>query len=637
MRKCCIPYIPGRSLLLSTIVLNDISLSTVVLNSRDTSTQAALLVDASNAFNNLNRRLALANILSLCPAFSRVLINTYRNDANLFVGGETILSQEGTTQGDPLAMAMYALALVPMIARLNDTVKQIWYADDAAAADQLSNLRIWWDLLCDVGPQFGYFVNSAKTFLIVKEAHLPLAHSIFGDTGVQFTTEGRRYLGAAIGTSDFVNSYVRAKVEEWSGELSKLSKFALTQPHAAYSALTHGLLGRWTFLCRTQPDIDGLLSPLEQSIRLHLLPSLTGKCAFSDVERRLISLPSRLGGLGIIDPCVSSASQFSASKRVTGPLVSLLLEQNSEFTVGVLNEQLSLKRAIHLENHRRYEELASSLHPLLPADLQRARELACLKGASSWLTVLPLDEHGFSLHKGDFRDAVCLRYGWPLSHLPSDCVCGASFTVDHAFTCFHGGYPILRHNEIRDITAQLMSEVCPNVATEPTLQPVSNERFTHRSANTESGARLDVRAQGFWGVHHQQAYFDVRVFNPLAATNRQSTLSTCFKSHDREKRRVYEQRVREVERASFTPLVFSALGGMSRPTEITYKRLASLLADKKDQFYNSVISLIRCRLSFSLLRSAIMCLRGSRSTAGHPLKDFDFILAGTEGRLPLTD
>ena len=113
--------------------------------------------------------------------------------------------------------------------------------------------------------------------------------------------------------------------------------------------------------------------------------------------------------------------------------------------------------------------------------------------------------------------------------------------------------------------------------------------------------------------------------------------STCFKSHDREKRRVYEQRVREVERASFTPLVFSALGGMSRPTEITYKRLASLLADKKDQFYNSVISLIRCRLSFSLLRSAIMCLRGSRSTAGHPLKDFDFILAGTEGRLPLTD
>ena len=103
--------------------------------------------------------------------------------------------------------------------------------------------------------------------------------------------------------------------------------------------------------------------------------------------------------------------------------------------------------------------------------------------------------------------------------------------------------------------------MCHNVATEPTLQLVTNERFFHRSANTESGAHLDVRAQEFWGVHHQQAYFDVRVFNPLATSNYQTTISTCFRSYDREKRRVHEQRVREMERGSFTPLVFSALGG----------------------------------------------------------------------------
>ena len=140
-----------------------------------------------------------------------------------------------------------------------------------------------------------------------------------------------------------------------------------------------------------------------------------------------------------------------------------------------------------------------------------------------------------------------------------------------------------------------------------------------------------------WGIHHQQAYFDVRVFNPLATSNRQSAISTCFRSHDREKRRVYEQRVRDVERGSFTPLVFSALGGVSRPTEVTYKRLTSLLASKRDQPYNIIISFLRCWLSFSLLRSAIMCLRGSRSTAGHPRKEIDFTLAVSEGRLSLTD
>ena len=68
-----------------------------------------------------------------------------------------------------------------------------------------------------------------------------------------------------------------------------------------------------------------------------------GKCAFSDAKRQLISLPSRLGGLGITDPCVSSAFQFDASQRVTGPLVSLLLEQDSQFTIEILNEQLALR------------------------------------------------------------------------------------------------------------------------------------------------------------------------------------------------------------------------------------------------------------------------------------------------------
>ena len=53
-----------------------------------------------------------------------------------------------------------------------------------------------------------------------------------------------------------------------------------------------------------------------------------------------------------------------------------------------------------------------------------------------------------------------------------------------------------------DISAQLMCEFCPNVAIELTLQPVTNEHFQHQSANTETGACLDLRAQGFWGIHH---------------------------------------------------------------------------------------------------------------------------------------
>ena len=152
---------------------------------------------------------------------------------------------------------------------------------------------------------------------------------------------------------------------------------------------------------------------------------------------------------------------------------------------------------------------------MLPTELQCARELACLQSTSSWLSILSLDEHGFLWHKDDFRDDVCLCYGWPLPHLPTECVCG---TVEHAFTCPHGGYSSLHHTEIKDTNAQLISEVCPNVATEPTLQQVINECFFHHSANTKNGARLDLRAQGFQGIYHQQAYFDIHMFNPLGCT-----------------------------------------------------------------------------------------------------------------------
>lgn len=92
------------------------------------------------------------------------------------------------------------------------------------------------------------------------------------------------------------------------------------------------------------------------------------------------------------------------------------------------------------------------------------------KGASSWLGVLPITEHGFNLHKGTFQDALSLRYGWKLTHLPGNCVCGKHFMVEHALSCAHGGFPSLRHNDVRDITANLLAEVCHNVAGEPDLQ-----------------------------------------------------------------------------------------------------------------------------------------------------------------------
>ena len=232
---------------------------------------------------------------------------------------------------------------------------------------------------------------------------------------------------------------------------------------------------------------------------------------------------------------------------------------------------------------------ATELQRKLPTHLQRAMTASSEKCTSSWLSALPIEEHGFALHKGAFRDALCLQYGWRPQHLPSHCVCSHQFTVEHALSCPRGGFPSIRHNEIRDITADLLSEVCHNVGTEPDLQPITDEQMTYRTANREDGAHLDVVAQSFWGRYRQCVYFDIRVFNPFAQSYLNTSLAQCYRRNEQEKKREYEQRVREIEHGSFAPLVFSTYGGMGNTATIVYKRLASLHAEKFDKPYSKTI------------------------------------------------
>ena len=170
---------------------------------------------------------------------------------------------------------------------------------------------------------------------------------------------------------------------------------------------------------------------------------------------------------------------------------------------------------------------------------------------------------------------------------------------------------------IRDLTANLLSEVCSDVQIEPDLQPLTGEILNGATSNSQDGARLDIAANGFWGGRYQQTYFDVRVFNPHAMSNRQTSLAACYRKQEAIKKRAYEQRVREVEHSSFTPLVLSATGGLAAEATTFYKRLAARLADKWEQPYSKTMAWLRCRLTFSLLRSAIQCIIGARSSCGH--------------------
>ena len=580
-------------------------------------TEAVLLVDASNAFNSLNRNVALHNIQFECPAISTFLINTYREPSELFIDGEVIYSQEGTTQGDPLAMPMYAVATLPMIKRLPKSTTQVWYADDVSALGTITNLREWWDELARLGPSYGYHPNPSKTWLVTKEECHPTAVAAFEGTNINVTCSGRPYLGAALGTASYIDQFVAEKIAQWAGEVSLLSAIAITQPHAAYAAFTHGLLSKWSYLSRILPNLSSHFQHLENVIRTEFIPTLTGNPPPNDTDRELFSLPARLGGLGLRNPATYCESECIASRMISEPLVKLIATQQDEYPYQCQADQLTAKSTVRQQRRQQAAQAAENLKPYLSGTRKRAMELASERGASNWLTSLPIEEFGFCLHKGAFSDALALRYGWTPSRIPMECACGTTFTVEHALSCPRGGFPTIRHNEIRDVTASLLTEVCHDVMIEPNLQPLTGEALTRATSNTADGARLDIAVNGFWGGQFERTFLDVRIFNPHAPANKNTTISKCYRKHEAEKKRAYEQRILEVEQSTFTPLIFSATGGMAKQSTTFYKRLASLLADKWEHSYSSTLSWLRCLLSFSLLRSAIQCIRGARSSCGH--------------------
>ena len=142
------------------------------------------------------------------------------------------------------------------------------------------------------------------------------------------------------------------------------------------------------------------------------------------------------------------------------------------------------------------------------------------------------------------------------------------------------------------------------------LQEVTGEHFKAKTAKREKDARLDVAARGFW-MRGQRAFCDVRVFNPLAKCHRSKPLAKIHEINEKEKKVKYAARVIEIEHGTFTPLVFSCFGGMSRECSYFYKRLAEKIAEKRDVSISEATCFVRTKICFSLVKSLVLCIRGS--------------------------
>ena len=183
----------------------------------------------------------------------------------------------------------------------------------------------------------------------------------------------------------------------------------------------------------------------------------------------------------------------------------------------------------------------------------------------------------------------------------------------------------MRHNNLRDLNSELMKEVCRDVVTAPQMITLDDEDIQGTKADK---AAPDISSRGLWSTF-ERTFFDVRVLHPNCPSYVNKDMNKIYQAHENEKMKKYNERVLTVERGSFTPLVYTTFGGWGPQATRYHKRLAEKISSKRNEDYSHVLSHMRARVRFSLLRSTLVAVRGERGKrqpAARPLASTSFNL-----------
>jgi hypothetical protein len=574
-----------------------------------------LLVDASNAFNALNRAAALWNARQQWRSCARFLFNTYRSYSLLVIRssaapgtGTIMLSREGVTQGDPLSMFMYGIAILPLIRRCKmeePDSTQVWYADDSSAAARLTRLRQWFDLLLADGPSFGYFPEAAKSYLIVRPRYMQLAKRIFAGVSVQIV-QGQRFLGSFVGSEPLKAQYVLEKTRKWVATIKRLAEMSDSQPQAAFTAFQKSLSAEWTYLQRILPDTEEHFEDVERAITKALLPKLLGRTSITELEREMYALPARAGGMGIPDPSSKSpTSPFATSRAASSHLIESI-QQHTEFDLETHSRTRKAAAATHRTDKIRChtaaaEALMGRLAPMQARAVQRIRDhkLSCL------LTYTPLAANHTNLDAYSFRDYLAIRYGMTPVQAQSrcdGCPDRPVFDLAHALNCKKGGMVTWRHNEVRDVFADFAHQAWNNAEKEPIIEETREGRIA---------LRADLLVYGVW-ARQLAALFDIRVTHTDSASYLDQTPTQAMRTQAMRKVEKYGPVVARRGNSHFTPLVLGTAGEMDEDTHKFINALATKLAGKWGKRYGEAKGWINLRLQIALAHAGSMCIRRTR-------------------------
>ena len=236
--------------------------------------EVVLLIDAENAVNLINGKVMFHNTKFVCLLISTYISNYYAAPARFFIfGGGEILSKEGITQSDQTSMGVYALDILPMLHSLLDFVltndlrtREVVFPDDFTVAGKLVHIKNFWNKLATIGPKYGYFPKSTKSYLIVNNNYRRDAKTIFTDTNINIITDGRKHLRAVVGSNTYKVQYIENLVDNWNTQVKLLSPIVETPPQTAYLAFVSGFRSKLNYFMRTIFEISHHLVSLLETL-----------------------------------------------------------------------------------------------------------------------------------------------------------------------------------------------------------------------------------------------------------------------------------------------------------------------------------------------------------------------------------
>jgi hypothetical protein len=232
----------------------------------------SLLIDARNAFNEQDRMVMLWNVQYRWPSGARFMFNLYKHWSTLVIRNnygsrEFLPSQQGVTQGDPIAMLGYALCMLPLTLQLKvefPEVEKPWYAEYAVSDVEFARIRAMLERLLELGPGYGYHPESSKSIVVVVRHNLERGKVYFSDL------TGSRYLGGFVGEDEDRDEWLESKIATWVDIIKQLSTVAVPYPQSEYAVIQKSVQAEGTFVQRLVWDVGDKFYTIREAMHRYL-------------------------------------------------------------------------------------------------------------------------------------------------------------------------------------------------------------------------------------------------------------------------------------------------------------------------------------------------------------------------------